>query len=163
MGALWPLTCWHAGTWKTPPKRSPTRAGRYTETHSHPDGTQASVCDCLCLSRVVLPDYVLDFGYVLPGKVLTSVLNVTNSGTVPLSLSASTKGLAGTGRDTHTFWYVTRFGPNRHFNTLFRKNGWRIHSVWTSTVFQLYLTGLLQPHVSKLLGLFLLSSFQASV
>lgn len=47
--------------------------------------------------RVLPPDYVLDFGYVIPGQVLTGVLNVTNSGSVPLSLSANTKCLAGTG------------------------------------------------------------------
>lgn len=40
---------------------------------------------------------MLDFGYVIPGQVLTGVLNVANSGSVPLSLSVNTKCLAGTG------------------------------------------------------------------
>eukprot|EP00066_Takifugu_rubripes_P027985 XP_011617251.1 PREDICTED: hydrocephalus-inducing protein homolog [Takifugu rubripes] len=48
------------------------------------------------MGMVLPPDYVLDFGHVVPGQVLTGVLNVTNSGSVPLSLSASTKCLAGT-------------------------------------------------------------------
>lgn len=52
---------------------------------------------CPFFLRVLPPDYVLDFGYVVPGQVLTGVLNVTNSGSVPLSLSANTKCLAGTG------------------------------------------------------------------
>lgn len=63
------------------------------------------------LPRVLLPDYVLDFGYVIPGQVLTSVLNVTNSGSVPLSLSANTKCLAGTGTMTHHFLFSTFVMP----------------------------------------------------
>lgn len=58
--------------------------------------------------RVLPPDYVLDFGYVVQCQVLTGVLNVTNSGSVPLSLSANTKCLAGTGTAALHFMFSVK-------------------------------------------------------
>ncbi|GAA6221266.1 hydrocephalus-inducing protein homolog [Lates japonicus] len=49
------------------------------------------------LSKFVLPEYVLDFGYVIPGKILSHTVNVTNTGSVPVSFHANHKTLAGTG------------------------------------------------------------------
>uniref|UniRef100_A0A3B4VD89 HYDIN axonemal central pair apparatus protein n=1 Tax=Seriola dumerili TaxID=41447 RepID=A0A3B4VD89_SERDU len=49
------------------------------------------------LSKFLLPEYILDFGYVIPGKVLSHTVNVTNTGSVPVSFHANRKPLAGTG------------------------------------------------------------------
>lgn len=47
--------------------------------------------------RVLLPEYVLDFGFVIPGQVLTHTVNVTNTGSVAVSFYAQLKPLEGTG------------------------------------------------------------------
>ncbi|KAK2918189.1 hydrocephalus-inducing protein homolog [Channa argus] len=49
------------------------------------------------LSKFMLPEYILDFGYVIPGKVLSHTVNTTNCGAVPVSFHANRKALAGTG------------------------------------------------------------------
>nr|XP_019962004.1 PREDICTED: hydrocephalus-inducing protein homolog [Paralichthys olivaceus] len=49
------------------------------------------------LSNFLLPEYILDFGYVIPGKVLSHTVNVTNTGSVPVSFQPNHKLLAGTG------------------------------------------------------------------
>ncbi|XP_070763174.1 hydrocephalus-inducing protein homolog [Enoplosus armatus] len=49
------------------------------------------------LSKFLLPEYVLDFGNVIPGKVLSHTVNVTNTGSVAVSFHANCKPLAGTG------------------------------------------------------------------
>ncbi|KAI3370851.1 hypothetical protein L3Q82_007368 [Scortum barcoo] len=49
------------------------------------------------LSKFLLPEYVLDFGYVIPGKVLSHTVNVTNTGSVAASFQANHRPLAGTG------------------------------------------------------------------
>lgn len=47
--------------------------------------------------RFVLPEYVLDFGSIIPGKVFSHTVNVTNTGSVPVSFHANCKNLIGTG------------------------------------------------------------------
>lgn len=47
--------------------------------------------------RVLLPEYVLDFGFVIPDQILTHTVNVTNTGSVAVSFYAQLKPLAGTG------------------------------------------------------------------
>ncbi|XP_037622519.1 hydrocephalus-inducing protein homolog isoform X2 [Sebastes umbrosus] len=49
------------------------------------------------LSQFLLPEYVLDFGYVIPGNVLSHTVHVTNTGSVTVSFCANGKPLAGTG------------------------------------------------------------------
>ncbi|XP_074533739.1 hydrocephalus-inducing protein homolog [Halichoeres trimaculatus] len=49
------------------------------------------------LSKFVLPEYVLDFGFVIPGRVLSHTVNITNTGSVAVSFYANLKRLAGTG------------------------------------------------------------------
>ncbi|XP_054864966.1 hydrocephalus-inducing protein homolog [Amphiprion ocellaris] len=49
------------------------------------------------LSKFLLPEYVLDFGYVILGSVVSHTVNVTNSGSIPVSFSGNYKNLAGTG------------------------------------------------------------------
>ncbi|XP_076588631.1 hydrocephalus-inducing protein homolog [Chaetodon auriga] len=49
------------------------------------------------LSKFLLPEYVLDFGFVIPGKVISHTVNVTNPGSVAVSFHANLKPLAGTG------------------------------------------------------------------
>ncbi|KAM9376113.1 hydrocephalus-inducing protein-like [Pholidichthys leucotaenia] len=44
-----------------------------------------------------LPEYVLDFGYVIASSVVSHIVNVTNTGSVPVSFGANCKCLAGTG------------------------------------------------------------------
>ncbi|KAM9376112.1 hydrocephalus-inducing protein-like [Pholidichthys leucotaenia] len=47
--------------------------------------------------RFQLPEYVLDFGYVIASSVVSHIVNVTNTGSVPVSFGANCKCLAGTG------------------------------------------------------------------
>ncbi|XP_044126636.1 hydrocephalus-inducing protein homolog [Bufo gargarizans] len=49
------------------------------------------------LLRADLPEYLLDFGYVIPGEVRSHVIKVTNTGHFPVSFQADRRGLAGTG------------------------------------------------------------------
>ncbi|XP_031731518.1 hydrocephalus-inducing protein homolog isoform X1 [Anarrhichthys ocellatus] len=76
------------------------------------------------LSQFLLPEYVLDFGYVIPGSVLSHTVNVTNTGSVAVSFLANGKPLAGTGfsadvkrvknlpcGETQTF--TVKFAPQR--------------------------------------------------
>jgi len=50
----------------------------------------------------LLPEYVLDFGDVIPGNVVSRTVNVANTGSVAVSFHANGKPLAGTGNITHT-------------------------------------------------------------
>ncbi|XP_028440234.1 hydrocephalus-inducing protein homolog [Perca flavescens] len=74
------------------------------------------------LSQFLLPEYVLDFGYAIPGKVFSRTVNVTNTGSVAVSFYPNGKLLAGTGfsagfervknlpcGETHTF--TVKFDP----------------------------------------------------
>ncbi|XP_024138466.1 hydrocephalus-inducing protein homolog isoform X3 [Oryzias melastigma] len=49
------------------------------------------------LSELELPEYILDFGFVIPGKDISKTVNVINNGLVPVSFHANCKRLAGTG------------------------------------------------------------------
>ncbi|XP_037834213.1 hydrocephalus-inducing protein homolog [Kryptolebias marmoratus] len=49
------------------------------------------------LSKSELPEYVLDFGLVIPDKAVSQSVNITNNGSVPVSFHANCKRLAGTG------------------------------------------------------------------
>lgn len=53
--------------------------------------------------RLVLPEYILDFGYVISSKVLSHTVNVTNNASVPVSFHANRKPLTGTGNTIH-YW-----------------------------------------------------------
>ncbi|KAM6936867.1 hydrocephalus-inducing protein homolog [Xenentodon cancila] len=68
------------------------------------------------LSEFKLPQYVLDFGFVLPGKIVSRTVKVINSGLIPASFHADCRCLTGTGftvelervknlpcHETHTF------------------------------------------------------------
>ncbi|XP_062403912.1 hydrocephalus-inducing protein homolog [Sardina pilchardus] len=52
------------------------------------------------LSKFTLPDYILDFGYVIHGKVPTHIVKVTNTGPCQVSFKADRRLLAGTGFST---------------------------------------------------------------
>ncbi|KAI3371721.1 hypothetical protein L3Q82_024292, partial [Scortum barcoo] len=52
------------------------------------------------LSKFLLPEYVLDFGYVIPGKVPSHTVKVTNTGSVAVSSQTNRRPLAGTGFST---------------------------------------------------------------
>ncbi|KAI9537989.1 hypothetical protein NQZ68_019330, partial [Dissostichus eleginoides] len=52
------------------------------------------------LSQLSLPEYVLDFGYVIFGQVLSHTVNVTNTGAVAVSFHLNEKALAGSGFST---------------------------------------------------------------
>ncbi|XP_061578790.1 hydrocephalus-inducing protein homolog [Cololabis saira] len=68
------------------------------------------------MSKFKLPEYVLDFGLVIPGRVVSHTVKVMNSGSIPASFHADCRCLTGTGftvepekvknlpcRETHTF------------------------------------------------------------
>ncbi|KAL2094103.1 hypothetical protein ACEWY4_011415 [Coilia grayii] len=52
------------------------------------------------LSRFALPDYILDFGYVIHGKVPSHIVRVTNTGPCQVSFRAESRHLAETGFST---------------------------------------------------------------
>ncbi|XP_063801928.1 hydrocephalus-inducing protein homolog isoform X2 [Pseudophryne corroboree] len=52
---------------------------------------------CRKLLRADLPEYLLDFGYVILGDVRSHVIKVTNTGHFPVSFQVDRRGLAGTG------------------------------------------------------------------
>ncbi|XP_053479109.1 hydrocephalus-inducing protein homolog [Ictalurus furcatus] len=52
------------------------------------------------LSRFILPEYILDFGYVIHGTVSTRIVKVTNTGLLPVTFRAERHSLAGTGFST---------------------------------------------------------------
>ncbi|XP_049580395.1 hydrocephalus-inducing protein homolog [Syngnathus scovelli] len=47
------------------------------------------------LSKFLLPEYVLDFGYVVPSQVLKQTVKITNNGPLPVSFHANSKVIAG--------------------------------------------------------------------
>ena len=47
--------------------------------------------------RARLPDYVLDFGYVVLGTVRTHIIRATNTGFFPASFAVDRSGLSGSG------------------------------------------------------------------
>ncbi|KAM6946364.1 hydrocephalus-inducing protein homolog [Aplochiton taeniatus] len=52
------------------------------------------------LSRFLLPEYILDFGYVIHGEVPAHVVKVTNAGPVAATFRADRRPLSGTGFNT---------------------------------------------------------------
>ncbi|XP_035381538.1 hydrocephalus-inducing protein homolog [Electrophorus electricus] len=52
------------------------------------------------LRRIVLPEYILDFGYVIHGNIPTHIIKVTNTGPVSVTFRAEHRSLAGTGFST---------------------------------------------------------------
>ncbi|XP_066540500.1 hydrocephalus-inducing protein homolog isoform X2 [Hoplias malabaricus] len=52
------------------------------------------------LSRFVLPEYILDFGFVIPGSVPSHIVKVTNTGPARVSFRAERSSLTGTGFST---------------------------------------------------------------
>ncbi|XP_028313928.1 hydrocephalus-inducing protein homolog [Gouania willdenowi] len=84
------------------------------------------------ISRLVLPEYVLDFGCVIPGKVISHSVKVLNNGLIPVSFQPDNRQLVGTGfkaelervkdlpcGETHTLTVIldTR-GPNVHMGNV---------------------------------------------
>ncbi|XP_040433979.1 hydrocephalus-inducing protein homolog, partial [Falco naumanni] len=49
------------------------------------------------LLKVQLPEYILDFGCVIPGTVRTHLVKITNPGRLPVSFLADRRALCGTG------------------------------------------------------------------
>ncbi|XP_075998117.1 hydrocephalus-inducing protein homolog [Genypterus blacodes] len=52
------------------------------------------------LTKLVLPEYILDFGYVIHGRVLTHSIKFTNTGSLAVSFNSNRKPLADTGFST---------------------------------------------------------------
>lgn len=48
--------------------------------------------------RVQLPEYVLDFGYVILGNIHAHIVNITNTGRLPVSFYADGRVLRDTGK-----------------------------------------------------------------
>lgn len=47
--------------------------------------------------RFQLPEYILDFGFVIPGKVVSRDVKVSNNGSIPVSFHPTSKHLGDTG------------------------------------------------------------------
>uniref|UniRef100_A0A3Q3MLA1 HYDIN axonemal central pair apparatus protein n=1 Tax=Mastacembelus armatus TaxID=205130 RepID=A0A3Q3MLA1_9TELE len=80
------------------------------------------------LSKLLLPEYVLDFGFAIPGKVLSHTVHVTNSGLVPVSFHANHKPLTGTGFSAE-FERVKNLpcGETQTFTLKFDPQGAKLH------------------------------------
>ncbi|KAG8437289.1 hypothetical protein GDO86_008117 [Hymenochirus boettgeri] len=74
------------------------------------------------LVNVLLPDYILDFGFVILGEVRTHIVKITNNGHFPVSFRADRRGLADSGFSTeldrvknlpccHTETFQIKFDP----------------------------------------------------
>ncbi|XP_026221932.1 hydrocephalus-inducing protein homolog [Anabas testudineus] len=94
------------------------------------------------LSKFLLPEYVLDFGYVIPGKVLSHTVNITNSGLVPVSFNAISKPLAGTGF-TVEFERVKNLpcGETQTFTVKFDPQAAKVHTEGISVTMPIQVTG----------------------
>lgn len=52
----------------------------------------------VCVSfRAQLPEYILDFGYIILGTIRTHVVRITNTGQFPVSFYADRRELRDTG------------------------------------------------------------------
>ncbi|XP_042073684.1 hydrocephalus-inducing protein homolog, partial [Haplochromis burtoni] len=49
------------------------------------------------LIKFQLPEYILDFGFVIPGKVVSRAVKVSNNGSIPVSFHPTNKHLGDTG------------------------------------------------------------------
>ncbi|XP_049928998.1 hydrocephalus-inducing protein homolog isoform X2 [Epinephelus moara] len=94
------------------------------------------------LSQFPLPEYVLDFGYVVPGKVLSHTVNVTNTGSVAVSFHANGKPLAVTGFSVE-FERVKNLpcGETQTFTVKFAPHGANLKMGDTSVVMPIQVTG----------------------
>ncbi|XP_048648423.1 hydrocephalus-inducing protein homolog isoform X1 [Marmota marmota marmota] len=55
---------------------------------------------CCRLSKVHLPEYILDFGYIVVGEVRTHIIKITNTSHLPVSFQADKRVLHDTGFST---------------------------------------------------------------
>ncbi|XP_059190373.1 hydrocephalus-inducing protein homolog [Centropristis striata] len=94
------------------------------------------------LSQFLLPEYILDFGYVIPGKVLSHTVNVTNTGSVAVSFNANGKHLAGTGFSSE-FKRVKNLpcGETQAFTVKFDPQGAKLKTGDISVVMPIQVTG----------------------
>ncbi|XP_042266839.1 hydrocephalus-inducing protein homolog isoform X2 [Thunnus maccoyii] len=94
------------------------------------------------LSKFQLPEYVLDFGYVIPGKVLSHTVNVTNTGSVAVSFCAKRKPLSGTGFSVE-FERVKNLpcGETQTFTVKFDSQGANLQMGGISVVMPIQVTG----------------------
>ncbi|KAM7413943.1 hypothetical protein PAMA_018980 [Pampus argenteus] len=94
------------------------------------------------LSKFLLPEYVLDFGYAIPGKVLSHTVNVTNTGSVAVSFRANHKLLSGTGFSAE-FERVKNLpcGETQTFTVKFDSQGANLQMGAISVVMPIQVTG----------------------
>uniref|UniRef100_W5LN16 HYDIN axonemal central pair apparatus protein n=1 Tax=Astyanax mexicanus TaxID=7994 RepID=W5LN16_ASTMX len=62
--------------------------------------SETSISSSKWYKKFVLPEYVLDFGFVIHGSIHTHIVKVTNTGPAPVSFRAKLHLLAGTGFST---------------------------------------------------------------
>ncbi|XP_042653703.1 LOW QUALITY PROTEIN: hydrocephalus-inducing protein homolog [Tyto alba] len=62
-----------------------------------PEATAFDECACRRLLKAELPEYVLDFGYVILGNIHTHIVKITNTGQFPVSFHADGRALRDTG------------------------------------------------------------------
>ncbi|XP_075289597.1 hydrocephalus-inducing protein homolog isoform X3 [Opisthocomus hoazin] len=63
----------------------------------HPEDTAFDQRARWRLLKAELPEYILDFGYIILGSIQTHIVKVTNTGQFPVSFHANTRVLRGTG------------------------------------------------------------------
>lgn len=55
--------------------------------------------------RFQLPEYILDFGFVIPGKVVSRAVKVSNNGSIPVSFHPTNKHLGDTGNAMSSYFF----------------------------------------------------------
>lgn len=58
--------------------------------------------------RAQLPEYILDFGYIILGTIRTHIVKITNTSYFPVSFHADKRHLQNTGKGNPLFVSVSR-------------------------------------------------------
>ncbi|KAM6223795.1 hydrocephalus-inducing protein homolog [Rhynchocyon petersi] len=64
------------------------------------DDTCLTYWNCCKLAKLQLPEYILDFGYIIIGEVQTHIIKITNTGHFPVSFQVEQHALQDTGFST---------------------------------------------------------------
>ncbi|XP_039456431.1 hydrocephalus-inducing protein homolog [Oreochromis aureus] len=94
------------------------------------------------LIKFQLPEYILDFGFVIPGKVVSRAVKVSNNGSIPVSFHPTSKHLGDTGFtvDFESMKNQPR-DETKSFTVKFGPQGVNLNLGYTSAIFPIQVTG----------------------
>ncbi|CAI5655386.1 unnamed protein product [Oreochromis niloticus] len=94
------------------------------------------------LIKFQLPEYILDFGFVIPGKVVSRAVKVSNNGSIPVSFHPTSKHLGDTGFTVD--FEIMKNQPRdetKSFTVKFDPQGVNLNLGYTSAIFPIQVTG----------------------